>query len=922
MQVDADTNNEACSSLVTKDTSPYYAEAGIVISSEDRVGFHLAKQRKIKEALALLLNVDLEAVSILGISDSQPDELEKVEWGAKESSMASTVVNNAKTSDVNSSALNIQQVYRRSLLASEAEQQWQQDNLAHLEREGTTIHGMLMQQAAKGLRPASHGNDHVRKALYKLATPVENLISAGAFDQKHRQLLQSGDSTNAPAGSESPATTASLAAGTSNQQHVVTLDENGQWQSVILQGPDAATHQLDSQPTDDDEGLFSAAEQVDVVPGQLLGAASNEFNSSLDSIANSSDITTSSSSGDSAFVQDMSSVLAAQPVTRPDLTSGQVETQVLNSNLQQLLQPLKPIAGPAVKQTNRGPKPKTVVLSTSFRAAFAGPVVAAAGSNSGGSFAGGFPSLNPVINSNQPISSTGTEEVVSSLFYDGPLLPAEPATMEGQTSSDTDGSGQVSIFDAIPPSRSLLQDVSVDRVGSNQPVSLDATTLANFVKGGRVGHYGTPRPRPKPVIPDTVEQQQEASMATGPLKEFVNFTNETHAVNESRPLSGTSLKLDASHDNAKQSRLKLMGPKKPLPKRMSQSVDATAVKAFQRHTDSWHTGGTQNSSSKVAGSSGRNLLATNDSSGVLIITRISGYQNSELAQAAAENLQQLVINGSLSATLARQGWSGVTLGVLFTRTGVRPGYTDGYDLKLIAGVAAAGGVVFFGVVIILVWYIKKKRQQGTALPPITEGIQHPGSRMLVQQTAKPAGTSGSSGSVSRVPMQGIPAAGYPTAAPRQTPAGGSFTTAMAVSSAPAGAHAGSFYGSPRSNTSSPVPRVIDTAAVPNNSATANPFSSMGAVLGPAQHQQHMHVMSPRTQPSVGGTGLAHGVSTAQQYQVTQLHPFDDPYSRGGLLPASAGSTEYGMALQQQQQGHQWQQQRGPGAYGSSSSAML
>jgi hypothetical protein len=62
MQSDASTSSSACSSLQSPDGPYYYVEAGLVVMSEDTRTFILAKQRKLKEGIASLLDVDSSQV--------------------------------------------------------------------------------------------------------------------------------------------------------------------------------------------------------------------------------------------------------------------------------------------------------------------------------------------------------------------------------------------------------------------------------------------------------------------------------------------------------------------------------------------------------------------------------------------------------------------------------------------------------------------------------------------------------------------------------------------------------------------------------------------------------------------------------------------------------------------------------------------
>lgn len=58
LQADADISSSACSALTSPDGPYFFVEAGLVVLGEDTKTFTLAKQRKLKEGLASLMDVD------------------------------------------------------------------------------------------------------------------------------------------------------------------------------------------------------------------------------------------------------------------------------------------------------------------------------------------------------------------------------------------------------------------------------------------------------------------------------------------------------------------------------------------------------------------------------------------------------------------------------------------------------------------------------------------------------------------------------------------------------------------------------------------------------------------------------------------------------------------------------------------------
>jgi hypothetical protein len=135
-----------------------------------------------------------------------------------------------------------------------------------------------------------------------------------------------------------------------------------------------------------------------------------------------------------------------------------------------------------------------------------------------------------------------------------------------------------------------------------------------------------------------------------------------------------------------------------------------------------------------AQASGRHLLQTAPSKGITIVLRVNGYADAAAAAAAETDLSNVVTNGTLQTRLAAGGWPGVSLGLLYTKTGaVGTFWSDNSLLKIIIAVCVGGGALAAGI--FAVWYIRRKRRAGAAQMPGGQG--QPGGRPSV--AAGPAG---------------------------------------------------------------------------------------------------------------------------------------------------------------------------------------
>lgn len=955
MQANADTNSEACSSLASQDAPPYYAEAGIVIMGEDTLTFNLAKQRKIKESLAMLLDMDAGDVSIYDISTVKQDSLASVQWSGKAGASSSNAPASSSTnspavavsSTPGAAASSIQQVQRRSLLAGNRQ------NV-----KSSSIRQMLQQQAAPGSdndnRPAASSR---LRTLRSMAIPVGDLVAAGVFDAGHTQKpaehvqhgllaasaadqssLVEASSTNegyqqdasaysghgeavtsdadracsvaengCPAATEGAGTAALTDVGeqesaTRRLQQLITLDESGKWQQAALnptatqnptpetehsQGPAVATSQNhtaapqspapealndtshgtvdSSMPATNDAAvgkppfnpppagsdvIFTASEGIDGQPTEPPIAAANQT---------ASDTFTSSGPGDSfssngtasggSEKADLSSLLTAQTVVDTNLASGQVQTHVLNTNLEPLLQPLEAVTGPMHRGTNTL---HTVVLTVGFRAASApSTIIAAASSN--------VAARNTFVPTDSKDDRNGEDSIV---IMGGTAAPAPGPTAQQIQDSSSDG---FIVFDAVQPGRSLLagddpssavledqgvvDSSSVADLGSSRKhrrrhrqkslaAGADAAddsvrismihpeAAQQFVKEGRI-HHGTPRPRPKPI--NRPPQGTPATAEDAPSGERRRM-QEVDSVGSFTDKPAPALPHN-SRQRLQQQTFVMMGPKKPLRQKQQPVFDPLLVHAVPQQLQSAVTSGAEvGHSSSVQR---RGLLATNNSSGLLVVTRISGFRSQALASSAAESLQALITNGTLAATLAAQGWAGVILGVAYVKTGVRAGSLSSYLRKsFIAGIAV--GAVFTIASFAAALYIRKRRRQRAALPPQGQFITE-SSALMAQQQIHDNNSSRSS-----TPALGVPVAGYPTAPPMQQ------ATVVLAYPAQAG-------NAPRSSNSSPLPKVADMAPVAPSSPRSQPFvgSEIPEPDSYAQQQQHMSNLGGRVSPAAG-----------------------------------------------------------------------
>jgi len=210
VQADADTSSAACSALTSPDGAYYYAEAGLVIMAEDTKTFTLAKQRKFREALASLLDVDVADVTIQSLSNATAQELTDGQKSLP--AAASRGIGGQSSSEPTPEAIAAVGVQGKEasltsvpLGSSPASRKLQgsaegSDPAAttHAPEEAagervlgdSTIHDMLQQQQWQLPGSAAAGSGSRLRELSKLAIDVPQMVASGLLEASQQQLLQ------------------------------------------------------------------------------------------------------------------------------------------------------------------------------------------------------------------------------------------------------------------------------------------------------------------------------------------------------------------------------------------------------------------------------------------------------------------------------------------------------------------------------------------------------------------------------------------------------------------------------------------------------------------------------------------------------------------------------------------------------------
>lgn len=881
-QEDADTSSAACSSLVTQSlVNPYYVDAGLVITNEDTNTFNLAKQRKIKEALALLMDVDAGQVSIQSIATATRDDISIAQWVAPTKSGITAFISGRSAS--NDSNISMKQT-RRLVFEMPDEASGAEGTEAAAAPPDSIQHMLQQQQQQQEVTVAPSSASSRRQKLAKLAVPVSQLVASGVFstdrqllaaqlqqyqgaaaaaqtvEQQHACAQQydlcsaSGGGSSSCAKATSPGCPASTGAAGSSAaaiatsrklQQLLVLDQQGDWQPSNTAAPEE-------------------------VPG----------------------------------ISDMAAALAAQPLGRPN--PGTNSSSPFSGRLASLLRPRKPITGPKPPSTSRGAsKPSRVSLDISFRDAFA-HTKPSSGSTS---------TIEPVYG-------------ISSVAGDGQVAAGvpKPSTVDGADTQLTTVAGAeatepassaaapaaVPLFDAIRPARSLIelqefsardaQDASAEhrarrrqqrqhqsqqqqagaaQVTVNEGPSLRmdsgaATEFVDFIEGGRY-RPNHARPRPRPVRPG----RQSLEVTSG------NDSNDsTSNVSRTAAAAGNS----TGNKQSKQPQMRLMGPKMPIRRKHKHLSSSTAAHIVPGKL--WAGGPSAATGMDSSGSgsrSSRQLLAnsstSNTTKGLLVAVRVSGYKTEAAAAAAGGDLQQLVTNGTLHSTLAAQGWAGVEVGIKYTATGMRLGPWENTSLRnIIIGAATAGGVVFAAVAV-GIWWVQRTRMRAAAQVPAATGYANPRQSLGPGSYSGVVGSHPSSSPTTMHPSMAAAggAGGYHS--------GGSYTAGQAGYSPVSAAYPSAPY-PPQAYTGPQVQGRSRSASMPTAglvmtdvfasrghsmvAAHANPFAAGGvggfSPAGSPMGQYGSVPISPRTQPWVDVDGMTRGSSYTHQQQQQQQHP--------------------------------------------------
>jgi hypothetical protein len=919
LQEDAATNSAACSLLTSNFNAPYYVEAGLVLRGEDTNTFNLAKQRKIKEALALLMDVDASQVGIQNITNATTLDLAAATWPSRSASgdilgtsSTSTSTSTSTSKDGGSSAdsvapATVKQVGRVLLHAAAGSS----NNAA---AEAGSIHQMLQQEqeqvllgsATAGASQHSGAGDRKRQLLAKLAVPVHSLLGSGAVDSK-QQLLA--------ALASQPDLAESAAA------EEVELEAGLQQQKLCT-----AVHASDSSA-----GEAAAADcPVPAGSSSTIGASrklqqllvlnqQGDWQQPSDTAAATTPISTDA----------ITAALAAHPLEQA--LPGANNTQPAgSSSLAALLHPIKPNAGPKPPVFARGAKrPSKITLTVSFRDAFA-PTKPSSSGGEGVFWASSFDGDGMTAAAvPKPGAADGSQ---SSAPTAGPAVKPSPSpAAEGDAEQPDDSA--LTAFDALRPARSLIEvegevqdssspgptarsgafaDAGRRRLKQGQqqrqqrqnihPVeqlelgAADdqsnpgyAAAAAGFMQAGQVQYHTRPRPRP-----------------VRPQRQTLEVTNDRQAARDSSSSSSNVVPgvAEAGGSDAASNEQRawgMMGPKTPIRrKQQQQQFSPVAMHFIPEHLQksklqtgnvlevatvpaargqASYSAGIRHSTAAAAtttSSSSRQLLqatnATSSTRGVVVVARVVGYESQAAATASAATLQALVANGTLRSTLAAQGWTAIDIGLSFTpRTGVLGNPWGNSSLRtIIIAAAAAGGAALLAVVGVLL-YVRRIRSRAAAQVPGAgqNGHSYSATATSFSPTSRPSMVSGytTSANASYV-SSSYPSASYPSA---------SYGAGPSLPSPVMPFHPQMYMqqqGRARSNSASPVlgagyappgPSSLQSAANPN------PFAAGGFAAGQQQQQYPAATggAGPRSQPWADGMRRGSSYSTVQHHHQQQ-----------------------------------------------------
>jgi hypothetical protein len=875
-----------------------------VLRGEDTNTFNLAKQRKIREALALLMDVDAAQVTLQSIENATATAVAAARWPSR--SVAGDTSGNggsggASKDGSSNAGSTVEATFRHVGHPERVVLQVAAGDSSSMSAAPGSIHHMLQQerqQAQQGPPGMSAGTgDRRRQLLAKLAVPVHNLLNARPTDS-NQKLLAALEQQQALA---LPAEVGELQLGTDAQQlELCTAVQASSRRSGQAAASDCPVPAGDAAST----GASRQLQQV-VVLSELLDLQ-HPSNAAADADAVDADAVTAA--------------LAAQPLEEAANSTG-------SNSVADLLKPRRAVAAlkPVFARGSR--RPSKVALTVSFRDAFK-PKQPGSSSSS---------------------SSSGEDVFWASGFDDGGIITAavpkpgaggssQPATAPGQqqlpaAEDDVDEEqpedNGFTAFEALRPARSLIeieataQDSASQRSHpcTNKPTEAGSklrkqgqrqrqqrhntqrveeqqlavagdqaspgyeAAAAGFMESGQVQYHTRPRPRP-----------------VRPQRQALEVTDDRQAAHDS---SSRTVAADAAgaaaaggSDTALNERpaWRMMGPKTPLRRKQQQQFSPAALHFVPQHLQKsdlqvgtvWAvTAGDEAiasaelanrissavSSTSIASSSSRQLLQTSNtttsSRAVVLVARVSGFNSQAAATASASTLEALVTNGTLRSTLAAQGWSATDIGLSFTTTGVIGNPWDNNSLRnLIIGVAAAGGVALLAILGVLL-YVRRVRSRAAAQVPGAgqHGQSYTATGTSFSPTSRPSMISGYTTSAntsyvsSSYPSVSYSSASY-AAGPSSPPPVMPFHPQVYMQ-----------QGRGRSNSASPVMGGAFSPPGPSMlqpAANANPFAAGGFAGG--QQQQYPAAASltgPRSQPWADGMRRGASYSTVQQQHPQQ-----------------------------------------------------
>jgi hypothetical protein len=857
---------------------------------EDTNTFNLAKQRKIREALALLMDVDAAQVTIQSIENATATAVAAARWPSRSvagdsSGNVSSSSSSASKDGSSNTETTVEATVRHTGHHGRVVLQAGAGDSSSTPAVSThSIHQMLQleqQQAQQGAAAMSAGTgDRRRQLLAKLAVPVHSLLGAKAAGSNQKLL----DALQQQPG------------------HTMTAEAEGLQQVASTQQQQLCTA---AHASDSSSGRAAASD----CPVAAAGVAPSRQLQQLLVLDQLDDLQHSSNAAADAVsidADDVTAALAAQPLEEA-MPGANSSHQASRNSVTDLLQPrraveaLKPVFARGTRRHSK------VALTVSFRNAFAPKQPGSGGSSAQGEDVFWASNFGDEGMTAAAVPKPGSQPVPTP----GPAAAA--AEEEEQTPEDTG----FTAFDALRPARSLIEiegtpqgsDSQRSNPANSKPTEagrkqrrqgqrqrqqrhntqqvaqqqLDvagdraspgyAAAAAGFMESGRLQVHT--RPRPRPLRP----QRQTLEVTDG--RQAAHDSSSSKVVAAAAAAGGSEAAM------IERPAWIMMGPKTPLRRKQQQQSSPAAVHFVPEHlrksdlqtgiASAVTAGGeaiasagrvSRMSSAVViasSSSSSRQLLQTNNgtsSKAVVLVACVSGFNSQAAATASASTLEKLVTNGTLRSTLAAQGWSATDIGLSFTTTGLIGNPWDNSNLRnLIIGVAAAGGVALLAVLGVLL-YVRRIRSRAAAQVPGQHGQSYTTTGTSYNPTSRPSMMSGytTSANTSYV-SSSYPSASYPSASYAAGPSSPSPVV-------PFHPQVYMQQGRGRSNSASPVMGGAFSPPGPSTlqpAANVNPFAA-GGYAG-TQQQQHPVAASPtgpRSQPWADGMSRGASNSTVQQ----------------------------------------------------------